>query len=360
MPRYTGVLKRKNLWYYRVQHEGKRIESRGFKTAEDANRARAKHLERLLSLDLVHHNMTLADFIGVYVAEYLKTSVRKNTRINTESKVRRYVIPLLGSIRLRDLKTYHVVQFNNTMLKSTTPVTARNAMVTLKKILRKAVEWEYIDHSPFKSKIPCVPPREFPVLELKELFALVDRLEGRDKIIVALAGFAALRRSEIFGLRWEDIDFKAGTLNLRRQYTAGEILPLKTEKSAATIPVWPRLLRMLAEWRLQCGSPDWVFRGPADMPASGKYWQNKKWQEIKKTYHLPPQLRFHDLRHTFASILLAGGATPGDVQKLLRHSTYSTTMNIYRHVMPGQLEKNFEVFNRGSGEQNGEPKSQIT
>lgn len=126
-----------------------------------------------------------------------------------------------------------------------------------------------------------------------------------------------------------------------------------------TIPIWSRLSRILMEWRLQSGSPEWVFQGHGDKPLSGEGWHNKHWQAIKTACNLPARLRFHDLRHTFASIMLAGGAAPGDVQRLLRHSSYGTTMDIYRHIMPGQLERNFEIFNLGSGEQSGERKTQV-
>jgi integrase len=359
MPKYRGVLKRKSLWYYRIQHDGRRIESRGFKTADDAYRARTKQLEKLLSRDLVHHNVTLAEFINVYMAEYGSVSVREGTYLSTRSLLMKHIVPVIGGIKLRDLKTYHVIQLQNDLVKTSAPSIARNAMMALRKVLRKAVEWEYIDHSPLKGKIPQAQSDEYPVLELGQLFALVERLQGRDKAIVALAGFAGLRRGEIFGLRWDDIDFKAGSIKLSRQFIRGKFAPLKTDKSRVTIPVWSRLTRILMEWRLQCGSPDLLFAGRNGKPLSGQFWNQTRWREIKKENGLPPRLRVHDLRHTFASILLSIGAAPGDVQKLLRHASYNTTMDIYRHIMPGQLERIFELLNLRSGEQNGEPKTQV-
>jgi integrase len=345
MPRYRGILKRKNLWYYRIQHQGKRIESRGFLAAEDAYRARTKQLEKLYSRDLVHHNITLVEFVAVYFEQYGTVSVRRATHHATESVARNHILPALGALRLQDLKSYHIIQFQNDVVRTRTPSTAHNVMKALRKILNKAVEWEYIDHSPLKGRIPPDRRNEYPVLELLDLFALVDRLQGREKVIVALAGFAALRRSEIFGLRWEDIDFKVGTLSLQRQYKNGEVSALKTDGSAAIIPLWSRLLRILMEWRLKSGSPEWVFPGQ-EGPLSGHGWHNEFWGKIKRQCGLPRRLRLHDLRHTFASIMLSGGAAPGDVQKLLRHASYATTMNIYRHIMPGQLEKNFEIFDK--------------
>jgi integrase len=104
---------------------------------------------------------------------------------------------------------------------------------------------------------------------------------------------------------------------------------------------------MLIEWRLQSGSPEWVFKRRVNKPFAPEGWRADEWERIKKQFNLPQDLRFHDLRHTFASILLSEGADVGDVQKLLRHSSYRTTTEVYRHLLPGQLEKNFEIFNSG-------------
>ena len=172
-------------------------------------------------------------------------------------------------------------------------------------------------------------------------------LQGREKYVVALAGFAGLRRGEIFGLQWGDIDFKASTITLRRQNIEGEILQyLKGKKKGVMIPIWGNLAHMLKIWKLQSGSPLWVFLNNQRKPMIGRSWVRRYWTEMKKKYELPDDLRFHDLRHTFASILLAEGAQPGDVQKLMRHASVQTTIDIYRHILPGQLEANFDIFTR--------------
>ncbi len=78
---------------------------------------------------------------------------------------------------------------------------------------------------------------------------------------------------------------------------------------------------------------------------SAECWGSKEWPRIRKEYSLPSDLRFHDLRHSFATIMFAEGVQAGDVQKLMRHSSIQVTHDIYRHLLPQQLEKNLEVFN---------------
>jgi integrase len=124
-------------------------------------------------------------------------------------------------------------------------------MRTLRKILNKAVEWELITRSPLKTRIPPAPKGKHPILTPDQLFPLVEGLKGRDKYIVALAGFAGLRRGEIAGLQWQDIDFDNNTIHLVRQYTDGRLEDLKTSDSEATVPIWPKLSKMLKEWKLQ-------------------------------------------------------------------------------------------------------------
>ena len=246
------------------------------------------------------------------------------------------------------------MQFQNIIVKTKSRAVAHNTLRTLRKILNKAVEWEFLPYNPLKGKLPPVPKNEHSVLTLNQLIRLVDGLEGEDKCIVALAGFAAFRRGGIFGLRWEDIDFKANSINLRRQYSDGLLLDLKTEASRSIVPIWEGLTKILMEWRLQSGSPEWVFRGKQGNPLSPTAWCRVHWERIKRDFMLPMDLRFLDLRHTFASILLSEGADLGDVQKLMRNSSYQTTIDVYRHLMPGQIERNFRFFNRGCGEKSRE------
>jgi integrase len=103
---------------------------------------------------------------------------------------------------------------------------------------------------------------------------------------------------------------------------------------------------MLKEWRLQCQSFKWVFQGKGDKLYSPESWVSKRWSRIRKEHNLPEDLRFHDLRHTFASIMFLEGVAVGDVQKLLRHSSYRTTVDIYRHLLPDQLNNALKTLDR--------------
>jgi len=228
-------------------------------------------------------------------------------------------------------------------------------MRTLRKILNRAVAWEFIPYSPMKENLPPAPENEHPVLTLEQVFHIVNNLQGRNKYIVALISFAALRPGEIFGLKWEDFNFIENKIHLRRQYVGGEIAPIKARKGhkGIVLPIWDKLTIMMIEWKQKCKSETWVFKGKGNKPMDPNGWRAHEWREIKKRFDLPDNFRFYDLRHTFASIMLAEGAPLGDVQKLMRHKSYQITADIYRHLLPGQLEKNFKIFDFLSGNHSG-------
>lgn len=165
----------------------------------------------------------------------------------------------------------------------------------------------------------------------------------RDKAIIALAALAGLRKGEVFGLQWDDIDLKQKEINLQRQYFLGDIGPLKTDSSKTVLPICDKLKLILAEWKLQSGSPIWVFPGKNDKPLYPDTWVTKHFKKILQENNLPP-MRFHDLKHTFVSILIGQGIPTADVQQLARHTSYQTTIDIYRHLLPNQLEKGLHNF----------------
>lgn len=353
--KYPGVFKHRKKWYYRIQHNLVRVcSNKGYDTALEAKLARAEHTTRLHKQSFQPAKIKLTEFIVKYLKEYAKPRNRSSTLKKTDGICRNHIIPNLGNMKMQDIKPFHIVQFQKYMIENKTTSVAYNTMRTLRKLLNRAVKWEFIPYSPIKETLPPAPDNEHPILTLDQVFNIVDNLEGRDKYIVALISFAALRPGEIFGLKWEDFNFIENTIHLCRQYTDGEIAPIKARKGRGIIlPIWSKLTIMMMDWKQQSGSQVWVFKGRGNKPMSHDGWRCDEWQRIKKRFELPDDFRFYDLRHTFASVMLAEGAPLGDVQKLMRHKTYQITADTYRHLLPGQLEKNFRIFDFRSGNQSG-------
>jgi len=345
MPKYRGVIKRSNKYYYRIYRNGAQKEYGGFSTAEEAFNARNEHLNDLNKGKFSPYDITVRDFIVKYLEDHEKVNNRIATFIKAEGICRNHIVPELGHRKLRSITTADLVNFQNNLIRYKTPSVAHNSMRIVRRILNKAVEWGYLPYSPLKGSIPPPPKKEHPVLSLEQVHEILELLEGRNKYIVALLGLAGLRRSEVFGLKWSDINFKNKTLRIRRQYTQGRIQEAKTDESKATIPMCDDLNDLMKEWKLQSGSFNWVFKGNGEKPLSGEWWGSQQWPKIKELYSFPEGFRIHDFRHSFATILLEMGIPIENVQLLLRHRNLKTTAELYRHIRPARLKKEVSVLN---------------
>ena len=356
MPKHKGVQKKRNKWYWYIDYRGRRYWSKGFNTAEQAARDRAKVKKQLFDGTYIEKNkLTLEEFIIQYLKDYALPSLRRSCCIQIETMARKNIIPYIGDIELQNLKPYHIERLKNKLLLNQSSIVTYNALATLRKILNKAMKWDLLQQNPgLKVDFPKKIEKEHPILTPKQLFDLVHALQGMEKYIVAVAGYTAMRRSEIFGLQWQDVDFKKNVIKISRQFYLREIHPVKTKSSKAIIPIWHRLTTMLKEWKLQSRSELWIFVNKKNNPVAPEIWSTYYWPKIRKEQDLPRDLRFHDLRHTFASILLSEGIAASDVQKLMRHSSYQTTVDIYRHLLPNQLEKALQSLESLYVEQNVE------
>jgi integrase len=262
---------------------------------------------------------------------------------------------MLGHKKIGKLTPNDMRQFQRYCIENKTPAVAHYTMRTLKKIFNWAVEWELLAANPIKGKLPPEPYTEHPTLTPEQLRLVLRNVPLREKTIIGLGVFAGLRIGEIFGLQWENGNFEDNTLFVKKQYSAGIIADLKTRGSKSVIPVWSQLAIVLKLWKLQCGSQTWLFPGnKEDRPMRPERWRQLQWGKIKEEFRLPADLRFHDLRHSFATILLSLGADKGDVQQLMRHKSISITMDIYRHLLPKTLNRTLDFFDDLCGEKSGE------
>ncbi|MHB8539875.1 MAG: tyrosine-type recombinase/integrase [Candidatus Acidiferrales bacterium] len=216
-----------------------------------------------------------------------------------------------------------------------------------------AMRWELMDYnrnpmSLLKLKGLTKRTREPRALSVEELHKLWTHLDEETRIMSILATCLGLRASELFGLRWEDIDWKGLRVKIQRSWVYGRVEAVKTEGSEKWLPLDSNLGDILQ--RRQQQMPDellrtgWVFVNPS----SGKPW----WPHKFVRFHLRPaaekadigRIGWHTFRHTYSTLLHAYGTDMKVQQELLRHSDIRTTMNIYTHtVSPALREANSKV-----------------
>jgi len=173
--------------------------------------------------------------------------------------------------------------------------------------------------------------REPECLLFDEIFVLIASIDHPYKYGVALAGLAGLRAGEIMGLKWKDIEFlgdEKGKITIERQMdTEGKIVPPKSESCKATLPMVKPLTKLLEVFRTtRPDDREYLFQNEDER--IGDWWNKNIRGKL-----VPADMRFHDLRQSFALNLVYKGVTILMIKKLMRHSDLQTTFDAYKHMM---------------------------
>ena len=304
---------------------------------------------------------TVGQFLTQWLEGY-KPIVRIRTYERYEEIVRLHLVPVLGHIQLQKLAPQHVRALYAQKLKEgLSPTSVNTIHAMLHKALDDAIRWNLLVRNVCDAVSP--PRREryeiCPLtLEQAQQFLTAARGHSLEALFV-LALSTGMRRGELLGLKWQDINFQARMLQVRRIFTRAlgnryiEAEP-KTEKSRRSIILPPLAIEILTQHR--------VRQLEAKLNA-GEFWQDQdlvfctsigtplnpskvvdRFKTLLKRAKLPT-MRFHDLRHSAATILLSMGIHPKVVQELLGHNQISMTMDIYSHVLPTMQKEAMDKLN---------------
>ena len=338
MPVYERMLKSGKLVFdVAVSQGGKTVWRRGFTSITQANRVDTKlKAERNQGVNISVTNLTVEEFLEQWLENYAST-LGVATSYTYGLNLRTHIIPTLGRIKLKDLKATDVQACYTRILRTPrkgptdkparyrSPKTALNVHRVFREALQYAVRYELIHRNvcdtvqaPRATKHLVAPPS---VRGLQTLLEVTDQTPYAMMVRTCL--WTGLRQGELLRLRWSDIDFDRRLLYVREAKWG----------SAGTVVLSPEICSLLATHG-EGRNSEFVFADGHDA-AIGAWKLKRDWRAIKaKT-----GLRFHDLRHAHASLLIAAGAHPKVIQERLRHKQVSTTMDIYGHLMPGLQEQ---------------------
>jgi integrase len=294
-------------------------------------------------------NMTVGEYLERWLNDSMRDTVRQRTWERYEQFVRVHLTPALGKIKLEKLTSAHVRGLYRDKLDSgLAPRTVLHVHRAFSKALKQAAADGLIPRNPAAPVKPPQPRREeIRPLNRGQVRALFEAASGeRLEALYIVAVTAGLRRGELQGLKWDDVDLEGGTLQVRRTLSepkGGYIFEAPKSGKGRSIRCSQRAIEALRshrtrqnEERFRAGS-HWqdnglVFPSGVGTPLLGGN-LSRAFKDLLNCTGLP-EIRFHDLRHTCATLLLRQGVNPKFVQELLGHADISLTLNVYSHVLP--------------------------
>jgi integrase len=293
---------------------------------------------------------TLAEYLEYWLHQSVKPRVRPHTFTGYSVNVHKHLVPTLGKIRLDHLTPQHVLDMINGRLSAGfSPKTVAYVHQVLRTALELARRWELIDRNVASMVDP--PHRERPKIhpmDPSDARKFLDSIHGhRLEALFAVALAMGLRQGEALGLQWDDVDLAVGSLSVRHQLQRIDrrlaLVEPKTERSRRTVAIPSSVIerlreheaRQLAE-KLWAGSK-WIDSAFVFTSRNGGPLEARR---VIDEFHRAlaaagmPRIRFHDLRHSCATLLLVQGVSPRVVMEILGHSDISMTMNTYSHVVP--------------------------
>jgi integrase len=297
----------------------------------------------------VDGRLTLAEYLRQWLADVVRPSVRPSTYTAYEMHVRLHLVPELGRVRLAKLTPQQVQSLlNRKLAEGLSPGSVHHLRAVLRRALNQAMRWDLVPRNVATLvDPPRIPRREVHAMtpvEARRLLALVssDRLGA----LYAVALVVGLRQGEALGLTWDDVDLEVGRLTVRRalQRVNGRLqfVEPKSSRASRTIALPPTIVAELRAHRVRqleervWAGARWHEHGLIFASSIGTLDGmnvTHRLQRMLKDAGLSP-MRFHDLRHASASLLLAQGVHPRVVMEILGHSQISLTMNTYSHVIP--------------------------
>ena len=308
-------------------------------------------IEETKSLDVTKTGKyTVGAWMDEWFENYAKVKVRPSSHQTYRGYIDNHIKPNIGKIPLEKLTSLELQKLYKKLLnsgridraeskrqaKGLSPKTVRNIHQIIASAMKLAKEQKIIAADPTEGcALPKPEHREMKTLPVEQLTSFLR--EAKDSGVfemyyVELA--TGLRRGELLGLKWEDLDFEHENLRIKRQIARinGEIVeaPLKTKNAYRTLPLAEDTIAVLKQQKKKVGSSHWVFPSPTGGPISPDSVLHMLHRVLKRAGL--PRVRFHDLRHTFATLALQNGVDIKTVSGMLGHFSAGFTLDTYAHV----------------------------
>lgn len=278
--------------------------------------------------------------------------LRPWTRIQYRATLDNELLPRFGKRRLREIQLDDVLAFIRSLsARELSRSTIENYLLPLSGTFKHAMRSGLTHNNPCtlldkrrdipESKAPTAP-HEWSDVEIASLLQASEQIARKPEArydytpLLRVAIGTGLRLGELLGLQWGDIDFDEAILNVRRQYSrTGELAPPKTPKALRRVPLAPDLVSLLRHRRISSRfsqEHDFVFANSKGRPLQHRNVQRRAFEAARDLAGLPKTVRFHDLRHAFASIAAHRGVPVAVLSTVMGHRDVGVTQGVYTHL----------------------------
>jgi integrase len=313
--------------------------------------------ELLVSLEkgvpIPRGRLTVAQHLDQWLEGYVKTNCGPRTFEGYQSIIRNHLAPALGGLQLKELQPAVIQRYYGKACHGLSARTVHHHHRVLSQSLKYAVRQGYLGRNPAEMvDPPTARKKTMRTMTPAEVGILFESAEGNLYYPVFYTALnTGLRQAELLGLRWRDVDLDMCAISVSQVlYTRGgapEFKEPKTEHSRRRVNMTPKLALYLASYwaereafHLVVGKPltldDLVFVTPEGRPINPSVLSHNFTKAVKEAGL--EHIRFHDLRHTFASLMLMRGAKPKVISEALGHSSVAFTMDVYSHIIDGMQQ----------------------
>lgn len=322
------------------------------KTQAEVKAKLEKAIQESRGLDIVKaQSYTVGQWLDVWFEYYAKVKVRPSSHKTYQGYIKNHIKPRIGNVPLTKLTTLDLQVMYQELLakgrvdriesqhqpKGLSAKTVRNLNQIISSAMKLAIQQKLISSNPADGcALPRIEHKEMKTLSLDQLAAFLNEAKRTGTFALYYIDLATgLRRGELLGLKWQDIDLDSGVIHVRRQVGCinGKVqeAPLKTKNAYRNISIGADAVSILREKKKQDGGRSaYVFPSPTGGPMSPDSVLHMLHRVLERAGL--PELRFHDLRHTFATLALQNGVDIKTVSGMLGHFSAEFTLDTYAHV----------------------------
>jgi len=345
--------------YYRELADGSRSYSIAFRAhgrliwktvpggERDAVQARAKVISELGRGRKVAPTRQMFEEFATAWLEGQKPRLGERTIDQYERTLRLHLIPEFGRLRLQAISEDRIVALIRRMEKAGyKPWSVRSTLVPLGRVLSHAVRKGHLAENPLRNlesgERPTIERQEQRVLSTEEIANLLAAAPASYRPVIATAVLTGARQAETLGLTWADVDFERGVIRIRAQLSrqSGQRKTLKTSAATRDVVLTRTLAKVLREHKAASAhslDEDYVFATATGRPLS---WSNVVrrglHEAVTRAKLKGSRPRWHDLRHTYASLLISQGADVVFVSRQLGHASPDITLRVYSHLFDAE------------------------